>query len=712
MSSHRFLHPPRRRAGAAWLGLALVAGLGVATAVPAAPQPPVAAADEIKVPEALEEFWREYREAGSDEAKLDSLVRTRQDMATRTLTFLLNEYCTVGGYELEGEMRKLAWSMDRTMQGGQERYIERVRLVTGLSTSDRRDRVRADYVFSDALALLSEARFSRDAEGLAAADKAFAEATAIWERIGDREQAVYGRLKLADVARLQERWDDMQKHLEAAVEVGEPLEFTWDGVNGAKSLLRELEKLRAGEEADLESDADEGSGRGLESYAARSEERRYPLRVEIPKKDMPSLPMPTFAPFDQDFSWEFTYVEGEGPMDFDARRDARWKPWGRPVKITRDGSNFGFDADGDGEADAELTITSKPQRLVLPNPKEDGDPVALMLAVPGDRETMFSADVNYSPSVDFVSRLRFAPGDWLEADVEGTTVQVFDLNITGKYGDSWHAGGDGITYVPDDDFLDYHELDAVIIGKAKRALPWSAVLPMGDGFWRAHVTEDDDQLVLREMKLDTGMVQLDMDTGVAPDFLVIRGLDELEGCYFDVVPAKRGGAVTVPAGRYEVACGGLSEGKKQGKKLARIYRGRHQAFTVEQDQTHVLELGAPYTLDVRLEPSGEETLVDTRTLRIFGRGGEEYAMLFNEPLLPTLEARTKDGKKLAKKEDLRPAGQSEWQLNNEEGGPDNILWFPLSVRLPNPKQEPVQVRIEQKKHKLLGGPIDSGWIPE
>ena len=87
-------------------------------------------------------------------------------------------------------------------------------------------------------------------------------------------------------------------------------------------------------------------------------------------------------------------------------------------------------------------------------------------------------------------------------------------------------------------------------------------------------------------------------------------------------------------------------------------------------------------------------------------------MLFNEPLLPTLEARTRDGKKLAKKEELKRAGQSDWELNNEQGGADNILWFPLSVRLPNPKQEPVQVRLEQKKHKLLGGPIDSGWIPE
>ena len=51
-------------------------------------------------------------------------------------------------------------------------------------------------------------------------------------------------------------------------------------------------------------------------------------------------------------------------------------------------------------------------------------------------------------------------------------------------------------------------------------------------------------------------------------------------------------------------------------------RSRSRIF---QDTPTSIQIGAPFKLDFKVETAGENFIVKTTTLRVFGRGGEEYA---------------------------------------------------------------------------------------
>ena len=249
-------------------------------------------------------------------------------------------------------------------------------------------------------------------------------------------------------------------------------------------------------------------------------------------------------------------------------------------------------------------------------------------------------------------------------------------------------------------------MDAVQIGRSKKALPWSSILPVGDGFYHAEITPDGTKLTLREMNIATGFVKLEADTAVPPAYLIIHEVGKLEGAFFDVVPAKRNGVVEVPVGTYQVDSGAISKGHKTSTKLARIERGHARTFEVEEGKTYELKIGAPYKLTVATTTEDGDVVVVSHKMRIYGQGGEEYRYLFDEALQPTVEARTAEGKKLGKPEKMRLAEITDW-----ETGPAWTVWFPLDLHIENKGGDHVQVRLTQKSHSLLGGPFDSGWTP-
>ncbi len=677
---------------------------------------PLAAQQYVaKMPEALQEFWNDYAsiKAEGEESDIDRHMRKNTALGERLLVYLVAEYCSAPtpDYSLEGEMRTVAWSLDRV--GGQERFIERVRLVTGLEFNERRERLRALFRYDEGLELLKEARFEKDPERLKLADTAFKEAAAVLERLGDAEFTCFALQKSAEVARIEERLDDLEVVLNKIIELGEPLPYEFLVVDSAHALLRDIAKVRSGEGTEVRSALEEkqASGRGLDSYAEGSKERIFPVTYVVPKKGMPDVLLPSFAPLEQDFIWLSSFMDGNGPTEFDAWREGILKPFGKPLLISRDGVEYGFDADHDGEPDVVDSLSSTPKTFVIPNP-DGGHPYALRVSVGGDTEVQFGTSLNLAPSQEFAS-VRFNVGGYLEADVDGEAWRFYDTNLSGGMDNGWMGYGDWITALGDDERQAFYEVDGVQIGKSDKALPWSSVIAREDGFYRSYVNESGTELSLRAMYLEQGQVQLEMDTAVVPSYLVIREVGELAGAFFDVVPAKKRGAVTVPAGTYEVVFGRLESGKKTDMKVARIYKGRSEPFTVEAGATYTLELGAPYDIDFDMFNEGEETVVDTRSIRTFGRGGEEYAMLFNEPLQAQLDVRTAAGKKIEKNKKLRAAGYEEWDLaQDESSGQRNVLWFPVRHRVPNTKGEPLQARLHLKKHKLLGGPFDSGWQPE
>jgi hypothetical protein len=448
-------------------------------------------------------------------------------------------------------------------------------------------------------------------------------------------------------------------------------------------------------------------GRHLDSYAEGSADEVFALELEAPKKGLGPVTLPTFAPLEQDYLWPTTFLEAVGPSTFDSARSTKLSPFGRPLYLSRDGARFFIDTRDDEAPDVEFTPNPTPQRIELPAP-EGKSAYPLMVSIPGDKESMFSMELNYSPQ-ESGARVRFNIASCRAGKVLGENWRIYDSNISGTYGDPQPWWDDIITRYDATDPMAFTETDAVQIGKSKVALPWSSVLPVGEDFYRATLAPDGSSVTLRKLNLETGFVKLDIATAVAPTHLVIRETSgALDGAFLNVVPAKKGGSVKVPVGSWQIAAGRIEKGAKNSMQQVRIYQGKSEEFEVKAGETATLALGAPYRIHPLAETKDKQLVVDGRSLRVYGRGGEEYAMFFDDPLQPDIEVRTAEGKKVGKPDRMKRTTISEWEANR---GDDNLQWFPLDYAIDNPKGENLQVHLTQKTHSLLGGPFDSDWTP-
>ncbi len=445
----------------------------------------------------------------------------------------------------------------------------------------------------------------------------------------------------------------------------------------------------------------ETGGFGLSAWVEGSQSVVIPLAYEAPKKGIGGVPLPTFSPADNYYLWPFTWIGGEGPSDMDSQRRNVFQPKGELWSLRREGATYFIDPGWAGSEEIEFTPNTSPVRVDVPGP--EGDTTAVVMAVPGDREGYFSVEVNYQPN-PAGARLRFNIAGHLTGKALGQVWKVFDTNLNGIYGDVTEAWDDLVTKYSEESHVSYWEPDSVLIGRAKVAIPWSSVIPVGDQFFRATIDAETEELTVRELNLATGTVKASVGTKLKVTHLILKEVGRLEGAYFDV-SGKKG--TVVPAGRYKFVFGRLEGGKRTSMDQVRMYTGASEEFDVAAGETVTLKMGPPYSLIFETRLEGQELFVDTRTLRIFGNMGEEYACLFDEALLPVMDVRDASGKLLMKQERMRQVDSEAWMKNT---GADNILWFPREVRVPNPKRESLEVRLSQKSHRLLGGPLSSEWI--
>ncbi len=694
------------------LGMSAVPALAAA----AVPSPPQSAEDEkIEMPPDLRSFWDDYYAAKliDDEEEMDKAVRRRPDLAEASLDLLLDDLSGADVPHLYGELRTLAWSMDRV--AGQERYIERVRLVLEMEQADRRRRhhavlamIEGRDLFTTARAELSEDAWNRATEKLDGAVREFA-------GLGDYEHAVFTLTDLSEVERFRGRPWERSRVLQRILEYGAKLNFESVLVSNAQIELDALAKAGVDPDGERPSDADlpeeltaeidgGGAGRGLTAWATGSKESLSTLEYVLPKKGLGPEPLPSFYPPDNYLLWPFTWIEGDGPTDMDYSRGMVFKPGGRLWSVRRDGGSFFLDTDGDGGDEVEFTPNTSPKLVEVP---DAGSDLGMMFAIPGDREQLFGIEVNYAPQTSG-ARLRFNIAGYMEGEALGQSIRLYDTNLTGSYGDTLDPLDDLYTEYTEDDHIQTLELDSVLIGKSKRAIPMSSVLPIGDAFYRATAKPDGTELTLRELNLQTGAIQLEIGTKIKPTHLVVAEVGKLEGAFFDIVGPKLGKPVTVPAGRYKIVFGRLETGKKTSMDQVRIYSGRSEEFDVAEGQTVELELGPPYTAQIRTRQDGTDFVVETRTMRLFGKFGEEYACVFDEAFQPLVALREPGGKVLEKGLKTRAADIEAWQNNSSTR--DNVLWFPQEVRYENPSKTKLQVKLSQKSHRLLGGPLESDWL--
>ena len=696
--------------------LAVTAPSVAAVTAPIPSPPPQSAEDEtIEMPDNLRPFWDDYYEAKlvDDEEEMDAAVRRRQDLAEASLDILLDDLSAVDRRHLHGELRTLAWSMDRVV--GQERFIERVRLVLDMELGDRRRRHHAVLSMIEGQELFANARSEKSEESWERASQKMESAIKEFASLGDDEHAIYTLTDLSELERFRGRPWERSKVLQRIGEHGERLTFDFVLVSNAKIELDNL--LEAGVDPDgerpsdadlpeeLTAEIDDGSaGQGLTAWASGSSDALSSFEYVLAKKGLSGVTLPSYYPADNYLLWPQTWIDGIGPSEMDSQRVNLFKPDGKIWGVRRDGGTFFLDLDGSGDDELEFTPNTSPKLVEVP--REGADPLGMLFSIPGDREQFFGIEVNYAPQPTG-ARMRFNISGYMEGEALGQSIRLYDTNLTGAYGDVFETHDDLYTEYTEDDHISTIESDSVRIGKSKKAIPWSTVLPVGDAFYRATVKPDGTELTLRELNLQTGSVKLKVGTKIKPTHVVIREIGKLEGAYFDVVGPKLGKEVKVPAGKYKLVFGRLETGKKTSMDQVRIYSGKSAEFEIAEGETYELELGAPFDAQVTTRQDGDEFVVDMRTMRLFGTFGEEYACVFDEAFQPQVDVRGADGKMVEKGMKTRAADIEAWQKNT---GRDNVLWFPQELRVDNADKAKLQVRLSQKSHRLLGGPLESEWI--
>ncbi len=674
----------------------------------------VAAGYDFGMPEDLAPFWTRWMAAkdSGDRQAMDEVAKDESERAEQCLNLLLDDLCQKEVPELHHEVRSLAWSLDAADRS--ERYITRVRLILDMEMRDRVRRHRAMQQWYQAIDLEEVARKERTFVAWDAALQIYFAAFEEFTDLGDTEQAFYCLSACEQIEYQRERPWERARFLKQVVVVGEQLGFRHPAVDEARRTLEVLlaegvdpDKDKPAELAEKEDVQPTSGGRDLTSYAEGAEDIVVALSPQAPKKGLPELDLPTFNPGEQYQLWPKTWIAGEGPVPFDTQRATVLNPWGTRWQLSRSGiSQFEIDSDADGTPEVSFSPSTTPTRIEVPGP-EGEPPYPLMVSILGDRELMFSVETNYAPNADG-ARLRFWLAGWSEGKALGELWKFFDLNMDGKLGPGVENWDDLVTVYAQEEGVTYWEPDGVHIGKAKRAIPLSSVLPVGSDFYRCTPDANSKQVTLRKLALSTGLLEVDLDLATQPEMLVVREVGKLEGAFFDVLPVRKGAPVVLPAGTYQLCMGQLRSGKRTSMDAVRIYTGTSEPFIVNAGATTKLELGAPFKLTFKTKVDGKERVLDTSTLRVFGRGGEEYAMFYDDPLQPDVSVQDEEGHSVVKAETLRRAGIEQWQTDKTDR--QVALWFPIEYRIEVPKGRTYEFKLTQARHPLLGGPFSSDWI--
>ncbi|MHC4944060.1 MAG: hypothetical protein ACYTG7_13680 [Planctomycetota bacterium] len=294
--------------------------------------------------------------------------------------------------------------------------------------------------------------------------------------------------------------------------------------------------------------------------------------------------------------------------------------------------------------------------------------------------------------------LRVRCGCYMKGKILEENVVLIDDNCTGAYGDNNKKDLDGIT----DGESPYWRLDAMLVGREKKARPLSTYMKFGDKWYWVNWVNTGETLTTAEVNLETGFVRLDWKGDVQPQYVILHLLDDENVNFFIDVASKD--PVELPIGDYELACGKVETPKKGQAKQVRIYNGNFKPIQVYKGKETVLEMGAPYTFTFDTDSFGSEFSVVGKTIKVWGRAGELYTVFFDDVPQPLVSIRDKgSGKVLVRKEKMKLAALEDYWEDFM------CTWYPLDFLFENKLGGELEAKLECKKMKLLGGPADSEW---
>ncbi len=391
--------------------------------------------------------------------------------------------------------------------------------------------------------------------------------------------------------------------------------------------------------------------------------------------------------------WPVLYFTGRG-----TQATIHYMDESPPFQRTGD-SAIAVDSDRDGEFETKVPI--KGGEVLTEMEIEIGGvkrPWAIVSRIGTDQDFYQGVQVNMQPQLESFS-LSYVPAASMVMDVGGTPVRIFDDNLDGLYGSeprSWQ-------YLGLAEGSAQPELDSVIIGTGKRAVPWSKYQQL-DGTWYEWESLDaGTRLNLKPARFKTGSLKLSVK-GSKPDWLIVCGTDRVAGAYFDLADGKE---VEVPVGTYELYYGELRKGKRRQQVKAVILGSKATKYNVKADETTTVTIGAPYAFQFDWNLTGSVLEVPGRSVVVVGNGGERYERIWNAVPRPEVSWRKAGTKRGSKPEDMQVVLDQDVLF--QPGGWQKS-WHPLDLALDigNVPDEGIEVQLVEKKNKLFGK-IESAW---
>jgi hypothetical protein len=356
------------------------------------------------------------------------------------------------------------------------------------------------------------------------------------------------------------------------------------------------------------------------------------------------------------------------------------------------------DGDAEGKADVEIPVRGRLEPVVFDVGDGDAKRKMAFLAVTGnERDSYQKIEMNLAP-FDTQITIYITPAGSMVGEIDGTPIRILDDDLNGVYGSVpslWgHVGMTKDHYQP--------EIDSLVIGKSKRAVPFSEHIQIGDKWYRLEVENGGTSLVAHPMRITTGTMVLSAK-GLKPDFLLVRGENQYENTFFDLAADKK---VEVPVGRYKLYFGVVHKGKKKQMMKALIIPGEGSGhYDVLAGEEIDVEIGAPYGFDFEASVDDSSVLVVGKSVVVVGRGGERYERVWNAVPRPDVTVRKAGSKRGSKPEtmDLVMDQQAIYDT-----GDWAVAWFPRDIEVVNKAGDDAEVQLVEKKNKLFGK-IESVW---
>lgn len=368
-------------------------------------------------------------------------------------------------------------------------------------------------------------------------------------------------------------------------------------------------------------------------------------------------------------------------------------------KVQRTGSaEVLVDTDGDGTGDLSVPLRGNLDPIEFEIGQGAEKRKWGVLTKIGTQSDMYqNIQVAMQPTDDQML-IYLAPGASMVGEIAGTPIRIIDENMDGVYGSpplTW--GHEGLTKGQMQP-----EFDSILIGKEKRARPWSEYQQIGDKWYRLEVQNGGTSISATEIELPTGSVKVNFK-GTKPSWLVVQGTGRYENSYFDLM--EKG--VELPVGGYKLFCGELRKGKKQQTMKALMLPGKEmEVWRVQEGKPIEVTLGGPFKFDFKFDEDEDSITVDGRSVVIMGVGGERYERPWNCVPRPEASYRKPGAKKGSKPEKLG-AVMSQDEIN--QAGDWAVAWFPIDVTLKKKGRiEKSEVALEEKKNKLFGK-IPAAW---